>query len=96
MGKTIVAERREPFMSLLDDGKTGVTYLPGHGGHLAAVLEDLSGNLNECRVIGKRAQIATQQIHTWANRAETILQLVRSLRNGKNLESENVMTVVNS
>lgn len=81
-GKAIVASNIGQISSVLTHEKTALLVHPGDTISLRKALEKLKDNPDLRRRLGERAQIEARTRHTWSQRADKILDVIRKLKTG--------------
>ncbi len=81
-GKAIVASNIGQISSVLTHEKTALLVHPGDAVSLRKALEKLKDNPDLRRRLGERAQIEARTRHTWSQRADKILDVIRKLKTG--------------
>lgn len=81
-GKAIVASNIGQISSVLTHEKTALLVHPGDTISLRKALEKLRDDPDLRRRLGERAQIEARTRHTWSQRADKILDIIRKLKTG--------------
>lgn len=82
-GKAIVASGIGQLSRILINEKTALLVPPGDTAALGKALTRLKNDPGLRRRLGERAQIEARRRHTWSQRADTILDIARKLKAGK-------------
>lgn len=82
-GKAIVASNIGQISMILTHEKTALMVSPGDAHALRTALIRLKNDPGLRRRLGERAQIEARRRHTWSQRANTILEIARKLKAGK-------------
>jgi glycosyltransferase involved in cell wall biosynthesis len=82
-GKAIVASSIGQLSIVLTHEKTALLVPPGDAAALGKALTRLKNDPGLRKRLGERAQIDARRRHTWSQRADTILEIARKLKAGK-------------
>jgi len=73
MGKTVIAPRVGPILDIIEDGKTGLLFDPGHSRQLAHVISKALKEHELRDKIGKAARLSILERHNWNTNSQQIL-----------------------
>lgn len=76
MGKAVVAPRRQPIESIINDGQDGMLFTPDNGDSLREAFNRLLCEPRQRRLIGLNARTKVEQNHTWLNNAMRIEKIM--------------------
>jgi glycosyltransferase involved in cell wall biosynthesis len=79
LGRPIVASKLEQLDDVLDDGRTGRLVTPGDVDELAATIEEILAMPDKGAALGEAALEEARRLHTWNERAGTILGSLSAL-----------------
>ena len=82
MGKPLIATGQGQIKELIKHGENGVLIEPGDSSGLARAIVDLGGNVFMMKKMGLKGR-ATIEPYTWEANARKVLDLCKSLLNGK-------------